>query len=84
LSIRVKVLYFGQTRDASGVREEDFSLPDRTPLRTLLERARSSHAGLERMKSMQIALNEDIAKGDERLKDGDVVALIPPVAGGWG
>jgi len=83
LPIRVKVLYFGQTRDASGSGEEEFSLPDRAPLQTLLERAKSKHAKLgEVAEFMQVALNEEMAKGDERLKDGDVVALIPPIAGG--
>jgi molybdopterin converting factor small subunit len=31
---------------------------------------------------MRIAVNEELAAGDHRLSDGDVVALLPPVAGG--
>ena len=83
MPISVKVLYFGQTRDASGSAEEQFSLPDRASLQTLLDSAKKRHGKLARIaKSVQVALNEEIATGDERLRDGDVVALIPPVAGG--
>ncbi len=83
MPIRVKVLYFGQTRDASGRGEEEFSLADRASLQALLALAKTKHGKLEKFdESMQIALNEEIAKGDELLKDGDEVALIPPVAGG--
>jgi molybdopterin converting factor small subunit len=32
--------------------------------------------------SMKIALNEEMARGDETLEDGDTVAVLPPVAGG--
>jgi molybdopterin converting factor subunit 1 len=79
----VKVLYFGQTRDATGSGEEEFTLPERASLQTLLERARSKHGKLGKFdKSMKVALNEEIAEGNEPLEDGDVIALIPPVAGG--
>jgi len=83
VTIRVKVLYFGQTRDISGSGEEEFSLPDRSTVGSLLEVASSKHGRLAKMKgATQVALNEEMADGEERLKDGDVVALIPPVAGG--
>lgn len=83
MQIRVKVVYFAQARDASGVREEVFSLPVRAPLRALLERVTSRHPALAEMtKSMQVAVNEEIADAGSRLEDGDVVALLPPVEGG--
>ncbi len=36
----------------------------------------------ERRTHVRVARNEAFASDDERLTDGDVVALIPPVAGG--
>jgi molybdopterin converting factor small subunit len=34
------------------------------------------------MKSVRLARNEEFAVGTEPLEEGDVIALIPPVAGG--
>jgi len=83
MPIRVKVLYFAQARDASGSGEEEFSLPDRASLRTLLDGVMSRHRSLEAMgKALKVAVNEEVADGNARLKDGDVVALLPPVQGG--
>ena len=38
--------------------------------------------GFDALKSFSIALNETYAEDTETLKEGDVVAIIPPVSGG--
>jgi len=35
-----------------------------------------------RMQSVRLARNEAFATADEQIEEGDVIALIPPVAGG--
>jgi molybdopterin converting factor subunit 1 len=83
MPIHVKVLYFGQARDASGKGEEEFILPDRSSVNVLLRESSAAHSRIEAMKrSIQIAVNEEIADPSRLLQDGDVVALLPPVAGG--
>lgn len=83
MPMRVKMLYFGPARDASGRAEEVLSLEEGSSVRSLLDRVSEEHAKLRRMRgSVKVAVNEEIAKGDEVLEDGDVVALLPPVAGG--
>lgn len=83
MTIRVRVLYFGQARDASGTAEESRSLPERTHLNAALQAILSANPRLGKIgKNVQIALNEEIAAGDPELEDGDVIALLPPVAGG--
>jgi molybdopterin converting factor subunit 1 len=83
LPIRVKLLYFGQARDASGKGEEEFTLPDRASVNALLRESSAAHSRIEKMKgSLQIAVNEEIADPGRLLQDGDVVAFLPPVAGG--
>lgn len=80
---RVTVLYFAQAREGAGTREERISVPSGSSVGDLLEIARRSHPKLAGMKTAtKVALNEELAGGDETLRDGDVVALIPPVAGG--
>jgi molybdopterin converting factor subunit 1 len=83
LSIRVTLLYFGQARDGSGRGEEAFTLPAGSSVDALVRRAIAKHPRLQKLKgSAQVAVNEGMASGDDSLKDGDVVALLPPVAGG--
>ena len=83
MPIRVKVLYFGQAREAAGTGGEDLSLPTTSSVRNLVAQSIRSHGALQGMsKSMRIAVNEEIARDDDALADGDVVAFLPPVAGG--
>jgi molybdopterin converting factor subunit 1 len=83
MTIRVRLLYFGQARDASGTGEEEFALPDGSSVKVLLGESSAAHAKIGTMRrSMQIAVNEEIAEPGRLLKDGDVVAFLPPVAGG--
>ena len=83
MTIHVKVLYFGRAREAAGKNEEDFSLPSASSVGTLVELSVKAHRGLRVMHgAMRVAVNEEIAGEEERLADGDVVALLPPVAGG--
>ena len=82
--MRVRVLYFAALRDLAGLAEETLDLPAdvRTvaEFATWVERARPALEG--RMGSVRVARNEAFARPEERLSMGDVLALIPPVAGG--
>jgi molybdopterin converting factor subunit 1 len=83
MTIKVKVLYFGQARDAAGRTGEEFSLSGPTSLRDLVEMTESKHAELARLnRTTRMAVNAELAVGDQRLRDGDEVAFLPPVAGG--
>ncbi len=80
----IEVLYFAAVRDAVGRGEERVDLPRgiRT-VRALTEHLSALHPELDgRLGSVRIAVNEEFALGDDPVADGDVVALIPPVAGG--
>jgi molybdopterin synthase sulfur carrier subunit len=82
--VRVRVLYFAAVRDLVGRSEEALLLPD--AVRTVGAFATwigEEHAELRgRLGSVRIARNETFAPGDEALAEGDVLALLPPVAGG--
>jgi len=83
VQIHVKVLYFDQAMDAAGRREEEFSLPPASSVKTLVSRSLKAHKELQGMHTaMRIAVNEEIAGERDSLADGDVVAFLPPVAGG--
>ena len=83
MSIQVKLLYFGQARDASGVREEKLSFPDGASVWDLVNKVSASHEGIELIRGiLKVAVNEEIAELAQLLHDGDDIALLPPVAGG--
>ncbi|MDP9002195.1 MAG: molybdopterin converting factor subunit 1, partial [Myxococcota bacterium] len=79
----VRVLYFAGLRDAIGIGEESVAVP--VGVRTvgaLVEHLATCHRGFaERRTHVRIARNEAFANDLEPLADGDVIALIPPVAG---
>jgi molybdopterin converting factor subunit 1 len=82
--MRVRVLYFAGVRDLVGRAEEELELPDGVDdvgkLGRHLENVRPELAG--RLVSVRFAVNEEFCDSAHRLAAGDVVALIPPVAGG--
>ena len=80
----LRVLYFAGLRDAVGMAEETLELP--AGVRTvgaLADHLAARHRPYaERRAFVRIARNEAFAAADEALAEGDVIALIPPVAGG--
>jgi molybdopterin synthase sulfur carrier subunit len=82
--IRVRVLYFAAVRDLVGREEEEIVLPDGVDTVSAFVAWIQAERGelLGRMGSVRIARNEAFASGTEKLAAGDVLALIPPVAGG--
>jgi molybdopterin converting factor subunit 1 len=82
--LTIEILYFAAVRDLAGKSQETVTLsPDvRTigALRAWLELAVPALAG--HLAAVRWAKNEVFVGIDATLDDGDVVALIPPVAGG--
>jgi molybdopterin synthase sulfur carrier subunit len=82
--MKVTVLYFAAVRDLVGKDEEVLELPASvTSIGALAGHLTQVHAPLEgRLGYVRFARNEEFARNEDVLADGDTVALIPPVAGG--
>jgi molybdopterin converting factor subunit 1 len=82
--VKVRVLYFAAVRDVVAKGEESVDLgEDVKTVRDFVAWVGARYPQLApRMASVRIARNEAFAASDERIADGDVLALIPPVAGG--
>ena len=82
--MRVTVLYFAGARDLAGRSEESLVLPEEVrtvgALATWIEQRVPALAG--RGASLRWARNEAFADMHDALEEGDVIAIIPPVAGG--
>ncbi len=81
------VLYFARLRETLGVaREEIAPAHDLSSVAGLLDHLRSRggawQAALAPSQPFRVAVNQDMADALTALRDGDEVALFPPVTGG--
>jgi molybdopterin converting factor subunit 1 len=83
--MRVCVLYFGVLKDLVGHGRSEMNLAEGASVAELLEAHRGLAKGQEALwESIAVAVNQEYAKAGDVLKDGDEVALLPPVSGGIG
>ncbi|HJU75484.1 MAG TPA: MoaD/ThiS family protein [Gemmatimonadaceae bacterium] len=80
--MRVALHLFASYADALGTRSLDVSLPDNAIVRDALEYVRALPGAQSLPPQPLVAVNAEYAPLDRPLKQGDEVALIPPVAGG--
>lgn len=82
----VRMLYFAAARERVGQTEETLELEAGTTVAGLLDHLERRAPELGRLRRhLRVAVNEAFVRDLARVvEDGDVVALIPPVAGGAG
>lgn len=78
----IKLLYFGVSRDQAGKNEELMSLEEGIRVSDIRRELKNKYPSLEDIQNFALAVNEAYAEDDVRLKNGDTVAVIPPVSGG--
>jgi molybdopterin converting factor small subunit len=77
------MLAFAGARDVLGAAEVDMPLAAPCSVEQLLELVCQRWPGLAPYRrSLRLAVNGSYARGDDLVRGGDEVALIPPVAGG--
>ena len=79
--MRVRVLYFGVLKDVVGQSSTMMEVAEGSSVAELL----AVHRGLAKASlwdSIAVAVNQEYARVGDLLKDGDEVALLPPVSGG--
>jgi molybdopterin converting factor subunit 1 len=82
-TMRVQVLFFGQLKDLTGRSSESLPLGDRATLGDVLRHYVREFPTLGKLSaSLALSVNQEYASPDAPLRDGDEVALLPPVSGG--
>ncbi|MDW5264439.1 MULTISPECIES: molybdopterin converting factor subunit 1 [Acidobacteriaceae] len=81
--MRVNVLYFGTLKDLFASEREPIDLPDGATVDSLLSllRAQTSKQS-DVWRALAVAVNQEYAALSTTLREGDEVALLPPVSGG--
>jgi len=85
--MKVKVLFFAMTRELVGIRECDLILNNDnetmiTTVTLMEELCRLYPALLSILDQIVLAVNKAYITDAITLKDGDEIALIPPISGG--
>ena len=81
--INVHVLFFGAARDAAGHKEIDLTIHGPADAANAFEQVLSAYPELRRFgRSLLFAVNQEYAQMNRVIRDGDELAVFPPVSGG--
>jgi molybdopterin synthase catalytic subunit len=81
--MQVKVLFFATLKDIVGARTLPFELMEGATISDLLVRLEAAYPRFKDYRPILLtAINEDYVGRDSPIKEGDEVALFPPVSGG--
>lgn len=84
--MRVKLLSFGVLREVFGAGTQDVEIPDGSTVGNLLQILEQRTSNLTMYgkvwQSLAVAVNREYSSSGAVLRDGDEVALLPPVSGG--
>ena len=76
------VRFFASLKEEVGLEREELELGEGPAIADLLEVLIEAHPVLRGNEKFLIAVNGIRSKTDQRLEEGDIVALLPPVSGG--
>lgn len=84
----IKLYYFARIREALGLSDEeiDYGVSSKD-VKSLLDHLKSRGGSWAEILSdpnhpVLVAVNQELVKSNQQIKDGDEVALFPPVTGG--
>ncbi|MFN3345347.1 MAG: MoaD/ThiS family protein [Chloroherpetonaceae bacterium] len=78
----VKVQLFAIGREIVGCSELTLTLGDGATAQTVLDVLKERYPKFQTVKTLMVAIGTDYADLQTELRDGDELAIIPPVSGG--
>lgn len=81
--MKIKVKFFASYKEVLGKEEIELELEENSNISHLLDILRNDYPKLGNlMETLVVSVNLEYAEYDRKLKEGDEVALLPPVSGG--
>jgi MoaD family protein len=81
--MKVRVQFYAQLRDLVGMRELDLELAERATVRDLLDEIYAQQPALRSQdKTILIGAGVEFVDRNYELKQGEEIAIMPPVQGG--
>jgi molybdopterin converting factor subunit 1 len=81
--MKLKVKFFASYKEALGLDELELELDKDSDVNALLEILRKDYPKLGNLlETLVVSVNLEYAGFETKLKEGDEVALLPPVSGG--
>jgi molybdopterin synthase sulfur carrier subunit len=83
----VTILYFASLKEKLGLAKEMITLPEEVKtaadlVRWLSDRGDTWSSAFAEEKNLKIAINQSMSAKEAMIKNGDEIALFPPVTGG--
>ena len=80
--MKIRILLFGIARDIVGKTHLDLEQPEPLDVESFKQVLEDKYPKMSHLSYYKVAINQEFAKDSDLLKEGDEVALIPPVSGG--
>lgn len=81
--MRIRLLYFAALKDLAGIAEEWVELEGAATVADVTARISELKPVFSgKLGGVRVAVNETFAAPNDRVSEGDTLALIPPVSGG--
>jgi molybdopterin converting factor subunit 1 len=82
-SMRIQIQYFARVRELAGIQREVVELPAGSSTEDLVSLAVKLHPSLDEVEEiMHVIVNGTMVNASPLLREGDTVALVPPLCGG--
>lgn len=81
--MQVEVVFFASLRDRSRTKNVSIELSDGATVKSLVDRLVMLYPDLTSVLAIAVvAVNQEHVSTDTKLRDGDKIAMFPPVSGG--
>lgn len=80
--MNITILYFASFADKAKKGQENLQIDSDTSLNQLYAQLQAEYGFALEESQVRVAINDEFADWNDKLKEGDTIVFIPPVAGG--